>query len=53
LWIGTTYVLPQRWALAAPLTALVAGVGAYFSLLLASGYTSFAELRSVAKAVLR
>jgi O-antigen/teichoic acid export membrane protein len=53
LWMGAKFALQQQWAGAAPIPILIAGACAYVGLLLASGYTSLAELRSVVKAVVR
>jgi O-antigen/teichoic acid export membrane protein len=53
LWTGTAFVLPRQWSLVGPIPVLIAGSCAYVGLLLGSGYTSFGELRSVVKAVIR
>lgn len=49
--LGATFFIPYGWAITAPIPILMAGGSAYVVLLLAIGYTSFGELRSVAKAI--
>ena len=53
LWMGAKIALQHPWASAAPIPTVIAGAGLYVGLLLASGYTSLPELRSVVKAVVR